>query len=77
MDGARYRQKKGERFMYKQEIMKAAKERARERVRNQEPDWTIKYETLKDPKTGKEVGEQDLKIYLSTLTRAVEEFRKK
>ncbi len=63
--------------MYRQEIMQAAKERARKRVRNQEPDWTIKYERLKDPKTGKEVEEQDMKIYLSTLTRAVEEFRKK
>lgn len=64
-------------FMYEQEIKRKARERARERVRNNEPDWTLKYETLKDPKTGKEVGKQDMKIYLSILTRAVEEFRKK
>lgn len=62
--------------MYEQEIRKRARERARERVRKGEPDWTLKHEVLRDPKTNKEVGEQDMKLYRSVLAAAVKEFKK-
>ena len=54
--------------MYASEIKKQARKRAQERIRTNQPSWTLRFETLK-AKNGEKITESDNILYRQEISR--------